>query len=356
MSYLTLEAFFMRLSVIIPMYNVEQYVERCLRSLEEQDIPKDEYEIICINDGSPDDCRGVVTQLQSEFDNIVLIDQENQGVSMARNNGIDIARGKYLLMVDPDDYVSHNILGARLEFVEQFNLDIGFTGFIILNEQGEEEFKYDPLYRKGRVLTGIEYYKEFRNSNIESRDPHRTVAIFFRRDFLNLHYLRYLPDIPYLEDGELLPRAVCLSSKVMFINQPFYYRTTRPGSATHSDLYYSDKARNGFIMAANNLLQFRNEICRHKEQKQFINCYIVHFTVISIISMGTLSYFRLYREMHNKLKTGPLRKLNTEGCSSLYKKMGNQYNVSMHWFYLNWLMFRIKRSLKIRFKRFSTFM
>jgi glycosyltransferase involved in cell wall biosynthesis len=61
------------LSVIVPMYNVEPYVERCIRSLEEQDIPREDYEIICINDGSPDDCRGVVKRLMIEFDNLILM-------------------------------------------------------------------------------------------------------------------------------------------------------------------------------------------------------------------------------------------------------------------------------------------
>ena len=79
----------MQLSIIIPMYNVAPYVERCIRSLEDQDIPRNEYELICINDGSPDNCREIVEQLQLEFSNIVLINQINQGVSVARNNGID---------------------------------------------------------------------------------------------------------------------------------------------------------------------------------------------------------------------------------------------------------------------------
>lgn len=87
-----------RLSIIIPMYNVENYVERCIMSLENQDISKADYEIICINDGSPDDSRGVIVRLQEKFSNIVLIDQENRGVSNARNNGINAARGNTLFL------------------------------------------------------------------------------------------------------------------------------------------------------------------------------------------------------------------------------------------------------------------
>ena len=76
------------------MYNVESYIERCLRSLENQDIPKEDYEIICSNDGPPYESRGFVIRIQRESDNIILIDEGQQGVSLARNEGIDRATGK----------------------------------------------------------------------------------------------------------------------------------------------------------------------------------------------------------------------------------------------------------------------
>ena len=82
------------LSVIIPIYKVEPYIERCLRSLLNQDLSKEDYEIICVNDGSPDNCREIVKRLQKEFENIILIDQENQGVSIARNKGADEEIGR----------------------------------------------------------------------------------------------------------------------------------------------------------------------------------------------------------------------------------------------------------------------
>uniref|UniRef100_UPI0030DB473E glycosyltransferase family 2 protein n=1 Tax=uncultured Imperialibacter sp. TaxID=1672639 RepID=UPI0030DB473E len=98
----------MKLSIIVPVYNVEEYLERCVRSLEDQDIPRSDYEIIVVNDGSPDNSKEVVERLQRELSNIILINQENQGVSMARNAGIDRASGEYLVVVDPDDYVAPN--------------------------------------------------------------------------------------------------------------------------------------------------------------------------------------------------------------------------------------------------------
>jgi glycosyltransferase involved in cell wall biosynthesis len=113
-----------RLSIIVPIYNVENYVERCLRSLEDQNIPKDSYEIICINDGSPDKCREIIVGLQTEYNNIILIDQENQGVSCARNNGIKNASGKYLLFIDPDDYVDRDCLDGILNTADEYDAQV----------------------------------------------------------------------------------------------------------------------------------------------------------------------------------------------------------------------------------------
>lgn len=345
-----------RLSIIIPMYNVEPYVERCLRSLEDQDISRDEYEIICINDGSPDNCRGVVEALQREFDNIILINQENQGVSRARNKGMDLAAGSYLLMVDPDDYLQPNVLKERLEIMDYHSLDVGLTGYTILNESFEEEYRFDPMHETKRIHSGIEILNSYRKDKPEivERDPHRSWAVFYRTSFLNTNKLRYLADVPYLEDGELMARIMCLAEKVTFINGPVYMRTTRPGSATHSRLFNSKKGRDGFIKAAYNLYHFRQEHCRSSEQEIFINENIVHFTILPLISLEGLDYFRFYSELHTTLKKGALRKLETAGIRKWYRKLGRYYNRSMHCLYLYWLIHRMRESMKWRLKRIFT--
>ena len=102
--------------------------------------------MICINDGSPDNCGEILGQLQQEFPNVVLINQEYQGVSMARNNAMAISKGKYLLMIDPDDYVNSNILKNRLNHLIINNLDVGFTGYIILDENITELYRFDPYF------------------------------------------------------------------------------------------------------------------------------------------------------------------------------------------------------------------
>ena len=239
-----------RLSIIIPIYNVYRYLERCIRSLEDQDIPHIDYEIICINDGSPDNSREVVIKMQNEFSNIILIDQENQGVSIARNNGLNIAKGKYLLMIDPDDYIKPNSLKNKLESLDLNELEIGFTGYTIFDQTDKEIYKYDPTHNEDKPLTGIEYSYKYERGNSEILDPDRSWAIFFKTSYINSYQLRYLENVPYLEDGEFMTRIICLASRVAFIHDAFYLRTKRPGSATNSNLFYSEKARLGFLKAA----------------------------------------------------------------------------------------------------------
>jgi glycosyltransferase involved in cell wall biosynthesis len=353
MNVRNLKGIMKRLSIIVPMYKVEPYVERCLRSLEKQDIPEDDYEIICINDGSPDKCRDVVMHLQTEFNNIVLIDQENQGVSMARNNGIDKAVGEYLLMVDPDDYIKPDSFRDILEIIEKQDLDIGFTGYIILNESGREEYRYDPLNQNRDVLTGIEYSYKYLVGKSEIRDPHRSWAIFLKTGFIRSNNLKYLPDVPYLEDGELQARMICLAERVLFINNPFYLRTTRPGSATHSPLYRTERARKGFLISAVNLLDFRANICRGESQKNFMNQAIIQFTILYIISLRFIDFITKYRKTRNVLKKGPLHYLDTTNASQFYKKLGNKYNYSLISFYLYWLFMKLKKSILLRLRNIA---
>jgi len=288
--------------------------------------------------------------MQKEFSNIILIDQENQGVSRARNNGIDKAVGKFLLMVDPDDYLKPNSFKDRLEVMEKEDLDIGLTGYIILDHSGVEEYRYDPEHESNEVHTGMDYSYKYVRGKPEIRDPHRSWAIFFKTNFIKSNNLTYLPDVPYLEDGELKARMMCLAERVLFLNDPFYLRTTRPGSATHSPLYHTERARNGFLLSAMNLLDFKMNNCKHENQKVFMNQAIIQFTVLYIISLRFTDFIAKYREIRHTLKKGPLRYIDTKEASKFYKKLGNQYNYSLFSFYVYWLYLRFKKSLRIRLK------
>ena len=340
-----------RLSIIIPMYNVENYVERCIMSLENQDISKADYEIICINDGSPDDSRGVIVRLQEKFSNIILIDQENRGVSNARNNGINAARGKYVIFIDPDDYISPNSLCKKIEKIEKHDLDVAYTGYTILDTQMRECYKYDLLLNDEKILSGVTFFNKYEKGNIQIRDPDRSWAIFFKYQYLIDNNLRFLEDVPYLEDGEFMARAICLAERVTFISNPFYMRTTRLGSATHSGLFFTEKARTGFLKAANNLAWFKDTIATRAEQKAFLNYQIIHFVILYIITFKRFDYFLKYRRIYKDLKTSKLKYLDTNGCTRFYSKMGRNYNFSLHRFFISLQIHLVFKKIRYNLQR-----
>lgn len=108
------------LSIIIPIYNIENFICDCINSIE-KDIDQQKIEIICINDGSTDSSEEKLNQLKKIYDNIILINQENSGVSTARNTGMRAARGNYIWFVDGDDYIVDGFLPFLLKILESSN-------------------------------------------------------------------------------------------------------------------------------------------------------------------------------------------------------------------------------------------
>ena len=112
------------LSIIIPVYNVEKYIRKTLESIFESTFPKSEFEVIVVNDGTKDNSISIVNEFAAKFDNLKIINQENQGLSVARNTGLKAARGKYVWFVDSDDWVEYDSLPFLLKHLEHSDKDV----------------------------------------------------------------------------------------------------------------------------------------------------------------------------------------------------------------------------------------
>lgn len=152
-----------KLSFIIPLYNSAQWLEKCLFSVINQDIPEEQMEIICVNDGSPDNSANLARKIGNSHPSIIVIDQPNQGPSGARNTGMKVATGKYLAFVDPDDFVEPNVYGKLVQQMEEEQLDILRFNYQIVDENYnhvekrpfEKAFDYSPKLMSGAEFMAI---------------------------------------------------------------------------------------------------------------------------------------------------------------------------------------------------------
>lgn len=206
----------MQLSIIIPVYNVEKYIYECLESVFRQGLDEKSFEVIIINDGTKDNSMKVIQELIDLHSNIIIIEQENLGVSVARNNGMIRAKGKYILMLDSDDLLIDNSVKTLLERAISTQVDMIITDFLQMNDNEIAAIKgHHPIQANffGETATG----QELLNSEL-CRYYWRTL---YRRDFLLCNNITFIPgifsqDAPFTNEC-LLKAQKCIRSSWMFI-------------------------------------------------------------------------------------------------------------------------------------------
>lgn len=221
-----------RLSIIVPVYNVEKYLAKCIDSLLSQDIPHDSYEVILVNDGSNDKSVEIANKyVLQNFGCVKLINQNNQGLSVARNSGIIAAKGKYLMFVDSDDYVESNIIGKLLKRAETLDLDILRFNYRNVNELYEAISPYkDPKrfvdYGES-VCDGITFLHERLGMACYA------CQFILKRELFNDGTSMFLRGI-YFEDTEWTPRILVKAKRVSSVNWVAYNYLLRQGSITNA--------------------------------------------------------------------------------------------------------------------------
>ena len=215
-----------KISVIVPVYNVEAYLERCVESILQQTYAN--FELILINDGSADSSGQICDYLASQYENIKVYHIENAGVSNARNMGIQLATGSWVTFIDSDDFVTQDYLATLASAVEGEN--IGFAIAPLQHIKNGLVTDLPPYSGKKEIWSTEETMKELLMTTRTSFFP---VAKLFKRDLLadekfNTNY-HLAEDALFLT--ELLLKTRCSS---VFIDKPVYYYDHREGSATTS--------------------------------------------------------------------------------------------------------------------------
>ena len=221
----------MDLSIIVPVYNVEKYVRSCIESIYKQGLDEECFEVIIVNDGTPDRSIEMITDIIAAHQNIAVINQENQGLSVARNNGIKAAKGEYILMPDSDDLLIGDSLKPLLEKALETKVDLVVADFLTMTDEEiddfyKKEFKQpEPQFKK---VVGEQIYLELLN-------PHQCFVwrTLYRREFLVTENLISYPglrfqDIPFTHEC-YLKASNCIRTNIL-LN---IYRKW-PGSSTNA--------------------------------------------------------------------------------------------------------------------------
>lgn len=219
-----------QLSIIVPVYNVERYIRPCMESIFCQGLDDKDYEVIIVNDGTQDRSMEIIQDIISQHDNVTVINQENQSLSVARNNGIAIAKGEYILMPDSDDMLVKNSLGILLEKALESKADLVVADFLELTDEEIERFdNFAQKYLKVKEKSGKEMF-------LEDLNPHKCFVWnkLYRRDFICDNHLMFVPGIRY-QDVPFTHECYLKADKCLKVSWLLnIYRKGRTSAATAS--------------------------------------------------------------------------------------------------------------------------
>ena len=229
----------MKISFIVPVYNVENYLHECANSIIRQ--LTSECELILVDDGSKDQSGIICDEMAAKHDNVMVIHKENGGLSSARNAGLQVARGEYIAFVDSDDRIAVGSVEKMLAWIEEGGADLCFLEAIKFYPDGGEELLEEQIERAQVYSKSREDALEYLSSR--SKFPGSACTKLLRRSFLESNNLRFPSDRRYSEDLGFCLDCMMKARSFDTINMPYYeYRQNRAGSITHS---VTEKSFNG---------------------------------------------------------------------------------------------------------------
>lgn len=222
-----------KVSVIVPIYNVEKYLEQCLDSIVSQTLRV--IEIICINDGSKDSSKQILDKYQSKDSRIIVVNKANAGYGAACNTGLRLAKGEYISIIEPDDFIEEKMYEEMYNLAVENDTDIVKSSFY--------EYK-DNQYESGESIVKINWSEQYNMPDTVFKVTECSQLLYFhpsiwsclyKRQFLNSH------DIHFVEakgagwvDNPFQVETLCRAERILYTdNAYYYYRLTNPTSSSN---------------------------------------------------------------------------------------------------------------------------
>ena len=218
-----------KISIIVPIYNVEKYLRDCLNSLERQTLKQ--IEVIMVNDGSTDNSPSIAKEYSDKNDHFKLINKTNGGLSSARNAGLSEACGEYIYFLDSDDYIADDAMEKLYNIAKQRDLDaIRFSSYCFEdgtnNYTWEHENGYKFLGEYPDIYTGLDYYRK----TISNDDYYPSCClILIKRSIIINNNILFVEGIIH-EDNLFYFQVATLCNRITAIGEPLYFRRFRSGS------------------------------------------------------------------------------------------------------------------------------
>lgn len=216
----------MKLSILIPMYNASKYIGNCLDSLLNQDIPKMEYEIIIMDDGSTDNSVDVVNTYILKNHNITLFKDKNSGLYTTRNKLLKLAKGEYIYNIDADDYLAHGCLNTLLKIAFKQNVDL--MAFDTITTQNLKLFSFDVSSTISPLMTGIDFFRDVKKFRYE------IWWYFIKRSFLSTTKLNFNTN-EYNADLIFTLRLLVRAKKIIYFKASIHRYVQTQDSLMRSD-------------------------------------------------------------------------------------------------------------------------
>ena len=215
-----------KISIIVPVYNTEKYLKKCLESLCNQSVDKKTYEIIVVNDGSPDDSERIIYLFQKKYEDLFkYIKKKNGGISSARNAGLKAATGKYIMFVDSDDYIDSDTL-ENFYKIEK-NDDMYIYGYREIYDGSVKEVKINNSESKS-VKDALPIF--FENSAVRGYVWNK----IFKREIIKKNMLKFDENIKHIEDLLFVMEYISKISNICLCSKTYYNYLQRNGSLVNS--------------------------------------------------------------------------------------------------------------------------
>lgn len=304
-----------KVSVIVPVYNVEKYLEKCLTSLVNQTLS--EIEIIIVNDGSTDNSEVIINDFKSRFpEKIKTLTKKNGGLSDARNSGLDICTGQFIAFVDSDDFVDENMFAEMLALALKYNAEMVICNLQKVNEHGFVTQKLPQLPNFSECMDLASNFSIFSDISYFACNK-----LFKRELFANKRFVKGM----HFEDIELIPQLL-LQCTTITQTQNFHYQyLEREDSITKT---HSRKGLDILKAVQNVEYEFRSSTFSHKLQ-ELKNFQILEGVYTFLAYLAFVKDDEVYKEMSANLKTFIFEKKISRKEIINYNRFGKNYLKSL---------------------------